>query len=45
MTLTKDEQIQILTEIARSGPNDAARIAAIRLLREIGVRASSRTGA
>jgi hypothetical protein len=35
-TLTEDEMVEILEEIAREGGNAAARIAAIRALREIG---------
>ena len=36
MTLTHDEMIQILEEIARDSSNAAARIATIKALREIG---------
>ena len=35
MTLTHDEMIEILEEIARESTNAAARIAAIKVLREI----------
>lgn len=35
MTLTHDEMIEILEEIARESTNAAARIAAIKALREI----------
>ena len=35
MTLTRDEMVDILEEIAREGTNAAARIAAIKALQEI----------
>lgn len=42
MTLTHDEMVEILEEIARESNNAAARIAAIKALREIGDGTSSR---
>ena len=36
MTLTRDEAIEILEDIARNGQNAAARIAAIKQLLEMG---------
>lgn len=35
-TLTEQEMVDILEELARDGSNAAARIAAIKMLREIG---------
>ncbi len=40
-TLTEEEMVEILENIARDGKNGAARIAAIRVLREIGAGAKA----
>jgi hypothetical protein len=42
MTLTREEMVEILEEIAREGTNAAARIAAIKALMEIEPRAPDR---